>query len=289
LPSKDIKAKILVAQKNEITEYIIYKELASKVRLSEQKEILEKISQEELKHYTFFKGITGQEVTPDKVKIFIYIFIARVFGLNFSLRLMEGGEDLAQGAYDSLKQTYPEVEAIIADETEHELQLLDLIDEERLKYVSSMVLGLNDALVELTGALVGFTLALQNTRLVAIVGLITGIAASMSMAASEYLSTKQEETDKNPLKASIYTGFAYVGTVIFLVFPYFLFKNIFVCLGFVVINALSVILIFTFYISVAKALSFRKRFQEMAGLSLSIAAINFLIGLIIRKVFGIEV
>jgi VIT1/CCC1 family predicted Fe2+/Mn2+ transporter len=85
-------------------------------------------------------------------------------------------------------------------------KLISLIDEERLKYVSSMVLGLNDALVELTGALTGLTLALQNPRLIAIVGFITGIAASMSMAASEYLSTKQEDTEKNPLKASVYTG-----------------------------------------------------------------------------------
>jgi len=286
---KKIKGQILLAQKNEITEHIIYKQLALSIKIKAQQEILERISQEELKHYEIFKGLTQKEASADKLKISFYIFISRIFGLNFGLRLMENGEDLAQEVYDKLKEISPQVEEIIQDERKHESELLALIDEERLKYVSSMVLGLNDALVELTGALVGFTLALQNTRLISIVGLITGIAASLSMAASEYLSTKQEKTDKNPLKASIYTGFTYVGTVLFLVFPYLLFKDIFLCLSLVIVNALLVILIFTFYISVAKVLSFKRKFLEMAGLSLSIAAINFFIGLIIRKVFGIAV
>jgi len=202
---------------------------------------------------------------------------------------MENGEDLAQGAYDRLKEISPQIESIINDEEKHESELIDLINEERLKYVSSIVLGLNDALVELTGALAGFTLALQNTRLIAIIGLITGIAASMSMAASEYLSTKHEETDKTPLKACVYTGITYIGTVIFLIMPYLLFKNIFLCLSITVTNALLLILIFTFYTSVAKGLKFRKRFLEMAGISLGIAIINFFIGFAIRKVFGVEV
>jgi len=284
-----LKAKVLIAQRNEITEHFIYKKLALVSNNQPNKEILENISQDELTHYEFFKSITQEQVQPDKFKISLYVFLARIFGLNFGLRLMENGEDLAQDVYIKLKEISPQIDEIILDEKTHEEKLIDLINDERLTYASSVVLGLNDALVELTGALVGFTLALQNTRLVAIVGLITGIAASMSMAASEYLSTKQEKTEKNPLKASVYTGIAYVFTVAFLILPYLFFKNIYFCLGLVVISALSVIFIFTFYISVAKKLNFKKRFLEMAGISLGIAAINFIIGIIIRNVFGIQV
>jgi VIT1/CCC1 family predicted Fe2+/Mn2+ transporter len=57
-----------------------------------------------------------------------------------------------------------------------------MIEEERLEYVGAMILGLNDALVELSGSLAGFTLALQDSKLVAMVGMITGIAAALSMA-----------------------------------------------------------------------------------------------------------
>ncbi|MFA5008162.1 MAG: VIT1/CCC1 transporter family protein [Candidatus Omnitrophota bacterium] len=287
--TQDLKEKVLKAQRNEFTEHIIYKKLASVVKDQAQSAILERISGEELRHYEFFKTITNQDCLPDRLKISIYVFVSRVFGLNFGLKLMENGEDLAQGAYDKLEEISPQIDSIIKDEEKHESELIDLINEERLKYVSSIVLGLNDALVELTGALAGFTLALQNTKLIAIIGLITGIAASMSMAASEYLSTKHEETDKTPLKACIYTGITYVGTVLFLILPYLFFKNIFVCLSITVTNALLLILIFTFYTSVAKGLSFKKRFLEMAGISLGIAVINFFIGFAIRKIFGVEV
>jgi VIT1/CCC1 family predicted Fe2+/Mn2+ transporter len=285
----ELKTRVMEAQANEMTEYVIYSRLASAAAVAEHKTILQKIAAEELRHHDFFKGLTGEDVKPRKAKVFFFVFLARTLGLNFALRLLESGEDIAQDHYGELKGVCAGIDAIIRDEKEHEEQLLGMIDEERLQYVSSMVLGLNDAMVELTGALVGFTLALQKTRLVAIVGLITGIAASMSMASAEYLSTKHEDTAKNPLKASVYTGLTYISTVVVLVLPYFIFSNIYVCLGWVVLGALLIVFAFTFYISVAKNLDFKKRFLEMAGLSLTIAAINFAIGLVIRKVFGIDV
>jgi vacuolar iron transporter family protein len=287
--SPELKRTILGAQRNEISENIIYSRLAGFLKDKEKAAILRGIASDELAHYKFWKTLSGQEVNPDKFKVDFFVFISRVFGLTFGLKLLEKGEDLAQDAYEKIKAVAPEVEKIIKDEGRHENELIDLIDEERLKYASSVVLGLNDALVELTGALVGFTLALQNTRLVGIVGLITGIAASMSMAASGYLSAKQEDTGKDPIKASIVTGSAYVITVILLITPYLFFKNIFVCLGMVLAVAISIIFVFTYYISVAKELDFKKRFLEMAGISLGVASINFAIGLLVRKVFGISV
>ncbi|MBU1905856.1 MAG: VIT1/CCC1 transporter family protein [Candidatus Omnitrophica bacterium] len=284
-----LKAKVLLAQKNEITERLIYSKLSSLAKDKQQAQILDKISGEELKHYEFFKTLTNLDVKPNRLKISFFVFIAKVFGLTFGLKLLEKGEDLAQDDYEQLQLISSEVEQIIQDEKTHENQLIDLIDEDRLKYVSSIVLGLNDAMVELTGALVGFSLALQNTRLVGIVGLITGIAASLSMAASEYLSTRHEKTDKSPLKASIYTGLTYIGTVVILILPYLLLENIYLCLSLVIVFVLLIISVFTYYISVAKELDFRKRFLEMAGISVGVAAINFVIGLVIRHTFGIEV
>ncbi|MCM8783915.1 MAG: VIT1/CCC1 transporter family protein [Candidatus Omnitrophica bacterium] len=286
--SLDLRKKILNYQKNELTDHIVYKKLSSLVKNTQHAEILKRIADEEFCHYEIFKETTHSEVKPSYFKIFFYVFVSRFFGLNFGLRLMERGEDITQGNYSEIKNLSSKIEKVISDETNHEHELISLIDEERLKYVSSMVLGLNDALVELSGALVGFTLALQKTKLVGIVGLITGIAASLSMASSEFLSTKEENSEKNPLKASLYTGIAYVGTVVLLVLPYFIFKNIFFSLSLVIVNAIMLILIFTFYISVSRGLNFRKRFFEMAGISLGVSLINFGIGLFIRGVFGIE-
>ncbi|MCM8830660.1 MAG: VIT1/CCC1 transporter family protein [Candidatus Omnitrophica bacterium] len=285
---KKLKEKILPIQRNEITEYYVYKKLSFIVKEKKQSEILERIAKEEMTHYKFLKNLTGEELKPNKLKIFIYTTIAKIFGFNFGLKLMEGKEEIAQRVYEGIKEFSPQIDQILKDEKKHEHGLISLINEERLKYVSSMVLGLNDALVELSGALVGFTLALQRTKLVGIIGLITGIAASMSMSASEFLSTKHQDTDKSPVKASLYTGFAYILTVVILVLPYFLFKNIFFCLSLLIVNVILLILLFTFYISISKGLNFKKRFLEMAIISIGVSMVNFFIGLIVRKVFGIE-
>ena len=195
----------------------------------------------------------------------------------------------AQDSYEQLRATIPEAEAILREESEHEVALLELLDEERLRYIGSIVLGLNDALVELTGALAGLTLALQNVKLIALSGLITGIAAAMSMAASEYLSTRSEETEKHPVRAAIYTGIAYILTVTLLVLPYLLIQNYIVDLLITLVVAVLIIAVFNFYISVAKDEPFRPRFLEMAGLSLGVAMFSFLIGYLIRLWLGIEI
>ncbi len=283
------KKKIINIQKTELTERQIYKQLSKYVKDEKYKKILLEISDEEFRHYQFFKSLTGEELKPDGFKVFFYVLISRIFGANFGLKLMERGEDLAQKTYEEIKKVAPEVENIIKDENRHENELISLIKEERLKYVSSIVLGLNDALVEISGALVGFSLALQKTQIVGIVGLITGIAGSLSMGASGYLSAKEEDSEKVPIKAGLYTGVAYIGTIVILVLPYFLSKNIVVCLGLTIITVFLLIFIFNFYVSVAKELKFKNRFYEMIGISLGVALVNFLIGLAVRKLFGIDI
>lgn len=283
------KQALLDFQKNEITEHYIYARLAEKTKNTKNKKVLQSISEDELRHYNIWKRYTKEDVKPRKLNIKKYVSISRLLGLTFGIKLMEKGEQKAQISYDQISLSIPEAKKIMLDEEKHEKELIDLIDEERLRYVGSIVLGLNDALVELTGALAGFTFTLKNTKIIAVAGFVTGIAASLSMAASEYLSTKTEKNEKNPLKASVYTGFAYVLTVLFLIFPYFIFNKVYYALGLTLFNAIVVILLFTFYTSVAQDLNFRKRFSEMALISLGIAAITYIIGFVIQNYLRIGI
>jgi len=285
---ENLRKAVLTAQRSEITEHFIYEKLSQSTKDPHNKEILKRISSDELTHYNFWKKYTNEDLKPNKLKIWAYYLTSRIFGITFGIKLMERGEGQAQKTYENISRSVPAAKSVIEDEEKHERQLIGLIDEERLRYVGSMVLGLNDALVELTGALAGLTFALQNTRVTAMVGLITGIAASLSMAASEYLSTKTEEDKKSPLKASVYTGSAYVITVLFLIFPYLVFTDLYLCLGLTILNAIIVIFIFTFYISVAKDISFKNRFLEMALISLGIAGLTFTISFFIRMFLSIE-
>jgi len=287
--SQALMNNVLQAQKNEITEYHIYKKLANSIKDPQNREILNRIAEDEHKHYHFWKEISGQEVKPAKWQIKRFFYMTRIFGLTFGIKLLEKGESKAKASYRELQEHIPESREIIDDEDKHEDELIGMIREERLDYVGSVVLGMNDALVELTGTLAGLTFALQNTRLIAVVGLITGIAASLSMAASEYLSTKTEDGDASAIKSSIYTGFAYIITVIFLVLPYFLFSRYFLSLGVTLFVAVTIIFLFNYYISVASGQSFRKRFFEMAAISLGVASISFLIGFLVREYFGVDI
>lgn len=247
-----------------------------------RQKILKTLADDERTHYNFWKEYTHREIAPSTYRIWKYSVLSRILGLTFSMKLMEKGEEKAQKTYERIVEHIPAARTIIEDEDQHENELINLIDEERLKYVGSIVLGLNDALVELTGALAGFTLAFQNTQIIAMTGLITGIAACLSMAASEYLSTKSEESSRSPAKASVYTGSAYVITVIVLITPFILLENAYISLGITIFNALFIISVFTYYVSVAKDIPFRKRFLEMALISLGIAGLTFFIGFLVR-------
>lgn len=287
--TQEIKRVILKNQKDEITGYLIYTKLSKRTRNPKNEGVLLHLAEHELEHYNLLKSYSGVEVSPNKLKIWFYYFLAKMLGLTFALKLMEGAERAAAVNYAPIKTKVPEVGKILAEEEYHEKELLNLIDEEGLNYVGSVVLGLNDALVELTGALAGFTFAIQESRTIALLGVITGIAATFSMAASEFLSQRQEGNAAQAAKSSLYTGIAYIGTVTLLVLPFLLFNNPFSNLLIMMGVALFIILIFNFYISVARDQPFKQRFAEMAIISISVAVLSFGIGYVVRVYFGLDI
>ena len=286
---KEIEEESIAAQQNEINEHFVYQRLSKSVDDPHNKDVLAHIAEDELKHYDFWKKHTDRDIKPNPWVQWKYYLISKIFGITFGIKLMERCESMAQVNYEKISRFIPGAIDLKKDESEHERELVNLIDEERLRYVGSMVLGLSDALVELTGALAGLTLTLRNTRLIAMAGLITGIAASLSMAGSEYLSTKSEGGRRDPLKASLYTGLIYVLTVLFLIFPYLIFKNYFFCLGFTLSNAILVILFFTSYLSIAQGISFKRRFFEMVLICFGVAILTFIIGYFVRLFLNVDI
>lgn len=280
---------VLTFQQNELSEHFIYAELSRLERNENNRKVLKDISEDELRHYGILRNHSGKEVKPDSLKVWRYVLLARIFGVTFAVKLMESGEKGAQASYEKLSGAVPEVIRIRREEEEHEKKLIAMIDEEKLKYIGSVVLGLNDALVELTGTLAGLTFALQDAKLVGIAGLITGIAASLSMGASEYLSTKAEGGEKNPLKASVYTWITYVLAVAILIFPFLLLRSPFVSLLFALMGAVLLICVFTFYFSVVREVPFRRRLAEMLTISLGVTFLSFIIGLLVRQFLGVEI
>lgn len=288
--SLDLFKKIMIKfQKAEATGSAIYLYCANHTKDEKNRSILQKIAMEEASHAEIWYKYTGKFVKPNRFKVLWNIILFHLLGYTFVLKILESREYSDIEGLSAVIHMAPEVKGIIAQETEHERMLVDMLDEERLNYVGAMVLGLNDALVELTGSIAGLTFVLVNTKLIAMAGIITGIAATLSMAASNYLA---ERADGNPkaLKASFYTGITYFFTVVFLVLPYLIFPNDAYLYALITMIGIVIFLIFIFnyYISVVKSKSFWSRFFEMAGISLSVAAISFLIGLVAKYFFGID-
>lgn len=279
---------LLREQRDEITAHYIYLDIARIVKDPENAEIIKRIAVNEKKHYEWLKILTGKDVKPHRLKRLFYYWIIRLFGLTFGIKLLEKDEIQEIREYEELGEEFPGFDEILLNGEQREQELIAMIDEERLLYMGSVVLGLNDALIELTGALAGYTFAFQNTKLIAVTGLITGISGSLSMIASQYLSTRQEG-GRDAVKSMLYTGSAFVFTVIAMVSPFFLISNPFVSLLVTFGIAILIIMIFNYYISIAKDYVFRRRFLEMAAISLGVATISFIIGILIKRYIGIEV
>ena len=153
--SEDIRKKVILFQQTEITEYHIYKRLAQRIKSEENAKILGQIAEDELRHYNGWKEYTQEEVQPRWFFVWFYYVVSMAFGFTFGIKLMEQGEEAAQANYEAVSNVIPEAAKYQNEEDQHEQQLIEMLDEERLQYAGSVVLGLNDALVELTGALAG--------------------------------------------------------------------------------------------------------------------------------------
>ena len=288
--NQQLNPEYLKQQKNEITEYVIYDKLSGMANDNKNRQILKDIAADEKKHYNFWKGVTGKEVGPDMRKVNKYIWLSKMFGLSYSLHLLEKGEEDASRFYERIAKDIPEVLKIKEDEELHERQLLGVLNDERLNYAGAVVLGLNDALVEFTGTLAGLTFAFGNNKVIGVTGLVMGIAASLSMAASGYLASQEDEReDLDPLKSAFFTGMAYIVTVALLVFPYLIQDDPYIALAGMLLITIGIIALYTHYISVAKDVGFGRRFFNMVAISLSVALLSFGMGILVKSVFNIDV
>ena len=288
--SAEVQKLMLMFQRDELNSSLIYSHFAKCFKNDKNCAVLHQIAKDEAHHAAIWRNYTQKDIRPNMLKVWWFRLLTYLLGYTFVIKVLELHEYDGIKGLEQLKKEIPEVEAIIADEKSHEQELINMLDEDRLNYVGAMVLGLNDALVELTGTIAGMTFVLMNTTLIAMAGIITGIAATLSMAASNYLA-ERAEGNANALKASAYTGVAYLITVVCLVLPYLIFPvqmflPALICMILIVVLLIAV---FNFYISVVRGEKFLTKFFEMSAISLSVALISFLIGVLAKLCFGIDV
>ena len=190
------KKRALKQLQNEADDVAIYSLLEASEKDDDNKKILRKLIAEERRHYAFCQKITGESRSANLFKVILYTILVKIFGTSFTLKFMESREENAEKFYLDIVDEYPEARDIYEEEINHENSLISMLKDTKLVNAGGIVLGMNDALVELTGTLSGIALAFSNTKSVGATGLIMGVAAALSMAGSAYLESKENPSDE---------------------------------------------------------------------------------------------
>ncbi len=282
--------------RNEYRDHRIYADLAAHETVPEFKRVLLELATHELEHYAFWiKLAQGDPSSVHEPALWPFRLMRRILGLTFTARYLERQEGKGKARYMEFHHDTTDaalrkkIEAFMRDEEEHEGRLIAHIKEDRVAFLSNIVLGLNDGLIELTGALVGFSFAFTDHLAVALAGSITGISASLSMAASAYMQARHEpERIKHAAKSGIYTGIAYIIVVSLLVAPFLILKSIFAALGAMSIVIALIIGATSYYTAVLFEHDFGRQARTMFLFSIGVAAVAYLIGSLFRRLTGTE-
>lgn len=269
----------------------LYTWLARTVHNPTLKPILEKFAAQEKAHYDFWKRWVSEEVRYPTWWLWWYKVLIRLLGISFILRLLERREHQTIAEYRQVAPTLPPQEqttllALVEEEEKHEAEFLEAIraEEPRIQYLGFIVLGLSDAIIEITGVHAGFLGASHRPLTAGIAGLIVGFAASISMASAAYLQAKQNPA-VSAVRSAVYTGISYVIAVVLMALPYFALASMAGAFWTSVILAVGMILSFVYYSAVVFERSFRQEALESVGVLGATAILSYGFGEVLRYFF----
>lgn len=278
---------------DEYFDYLVYRELARREGHSARRELLERLSEMERKHFEFWRGFSGaSEPRISRLRLYLIVLLRRLLGVMFVIKLLERHESEVIARYRGVLSRLEggvrrKVEEFLNEEEMHEKVLLSQIDEPVLRYVGFIALGLSDSVIEVTGVHAGFLGVTASTLVAGVAGIIVGLAASISMGVAAYLKAKSELRSR-PITSGGVTGVAYILSTVLLALPYFLTHDM--LLAFTSSIALAVLLagLFTYYVSVVQDMGFKREMLENTSLLLGTAAVTFIFGEFIGSAFGIR-
>ncbi|MCX7606964.1 MAG: rubrerythrin family protein [Bacteroidia bacterium] len=269
----------------------LYRWLSERVKSQKHRELLLDFANQEALHYDFWRRWTPETVSYSGWRFRWFQLLAWLLGTTFVLQLLERREHETISEYRRILPTLPqeaqaELLSLIEEEEKHEGELLSAVatEEPRLRYIGFIVLGLSDAIIEVTGVHAGFLGVSHNPLAAGIAGLIVGFSASISMASAAYLQAKQNPT-VSATRSAMYTGISYVFAVVILALPYFLFSHMGAAFWSSAILAVFLVLGFVYYSSVIAERHFRREALESLGVLGITALLSYGFGELIRYFF----
>jgi vacuolar iron transporter family protein len=295
MSSEQLSEIAVTEARDEITDYTTYKRLASSEKSQGNRDMFEKLSAMEYKHYDLWMKYRpqGTEIGPKKATVYLVLFLRRIFGASFAIKFLEKRESTTVKRYEVLKSSVPSedqdaFQSMIEDEKEHETAFADLVAGTYVKYISFVVLGLADALVEIAGIHAGSLGIYKSTELTGLAGIVAGAAASLAMASAAFAQAKQGFKG-SPVLAAGYTGGSYFVAAVVLALPYFLTRSMFTALALSLTLGVAMIAFSTWYNSILSGGRFARDFAELAGVMLGATLVLYVFGNLIRLAFGITI
>ncbi len=281
---------------DEFSDHTLYERLSKTVDADNPyAEVLKQLSATELRHYEFWrKYVPGEEPKLAKLKLYWTLFLRRFLGLTFATRYLDRHEANVVSEYEGLAGLIPEpdrpaFDEMVADEKEHEKAFAMKVESSAVRYISFVVLGLADALVEISGIHAGSLGFYDKTEIAGLAGVIAGGAASLAMASAAYAQAKQGFKGSAKLSAT-YTGISYFVTAIMLATPYFLTANMVLAMASSLAFAVVILAVTTWYSIVIQAKPFMKDFLEILLILFAATIALYAFGYLVRaELPGIKV
>jgi vacuolar iron transporter family protein len=296
LSKQELSETAVDEAKNEMTDYTTYKKLANSEKAKTNKDMFEKLSAMEHNHYELWKKYCPpgtKEISPKRATVSVVLFLRRIFGASFAIKFLERREKSTVAKYEALKSSVPQedqaaFQSMIEDEKGHETAFADFVAGSYVRYISFIVLGLADALVEIAGIHAGSLGIYKSTELTGLAGIVAGAAASLAMASAAFAQAKQG-FEGSPGLAAGYTGGSYFVAAVALALPYFLTKTMLEAITSSVVVGLGIIAFVTWYNSIIVGSRFVREFSELAGVMLGATVALYIFGSLVRAAFGISI
>lgn len=256
--------------------------------------ILKQLSATEVKHYEFWKKYAPKERPKlNRIKLYWILFLRRVFGLTFASRYLDRHEASVVKEYQALEGLIPEADKrafdeMVADEQQHEQEFAQKVESTAVRYISFVVLGLADALVEISGIHAGSLGIYNRTEIAGLAGVVAGGAASMAMASAAYAQAKQGFHGSARLSA-VYTGVSYFVSAVLLATPYFLTPSMVYALTSSLGLAVVMLALATYYSTVISNKPFTKDFLEILAILLGATVALYFFGYAVRVETSIKI
>lgn len=279
---------------DEYTDYKTYLALSQRERNPAFRKALEELADQERNHYEFWKKYSPDtQVMINRLKLYFVLLLRATLGLTFTMKFLERHEDSIIARYKQVANSIPpedrqQFDEMVNDEQHHESYLMGEVKEGRVKYMSFIVLGLADAVVEISGIHAGSLGLYDVTRIAGLAGIIAGMAASIAMASAAYAQAKQG-FEGSAKWSAIYTGISYMITAIFLALPYFLTESMIYALGTSVVVGVILVAMMTYYDTIISGRPFKRQFGEIAGIILAASFALYMAGSLIHQYLHITI